>query len=184
MSSLGNGLSISSSEEGRGCPVPIWTTRIQENQKYPTEKLSNCKNRFYTKQTVCNYQVYSILPVGLWEGLVHKGFPAPSAVRWQLYTDNHKNRQKARFYSYHTGKWWNYITLLTVVTHKPDMRLLICAWTEPFSKLWTTVLAILVRCPMYPLLMPPADLYTEVRHSGKPLFCNLFKNSIQNYLGD
>lgn len=38
-----------------------------------------------------DYKVYSVLPVGLWEGLVHKGFPAPPAVLWQLYTQNHKN---------------------------------------------------------------------------------------------
>lgn len=99
-------------------------------------------------------------------------------------------KTKARFSSSRTRKCWNYITLIImedIFTHEPDIRLLICAWTGPFSKLWTTVLAILVRCPMYPLLMPPADLYTQGREA---FILQLLakkttkKNSIQNYLGD
>lgn len=35
---------------------------------------------------------------------------------------------------------------------------------SPFSRLWTTVLAILVRCPIYPLLIPPSDLNTDKTH--------------------
>lgn len=50
------------------------------------------QNQFlYQRKCVHEYQVYGILPVGLWESLVHEGFPAPPAVLWQLYTHQHKN---------------------------------------------------------------------------------------------
>lgn len=38
-------------------------------------------------------------------------------------------------------------------------------WIGPFSRLWTTVLAILVRCPIYPLLIPPSDLHKHKKNT-------------------
>lgn len=48
----------------------------------------------------------------------------------------------------------------------PLMRSLIWDWTCPFSRFWTTVLAILVRWPMLPLLAPPSAL--EISEANKP----------------
>lgn len=64
------------------------------------------------------------------------------------------------------------------IMHTPAMSLLICVWTGPFSRLWTTVLAIRVRCPMYPLLIPPADLNTKVSRRGALMLVTVSKDII------
>lgn len=182
VSSLGKGLSISSSEEGRGFPVPIWMPQM------PHLSVFVITNSYYILQMnrcVCVYQVYGVLPIGLWQGLVHKGFPAPSVVLWQLYIKTHKNTGiKKTIFSRVAIVWIPslIVTFFHMGMHTPVMRLLICVWTGPFSRLWTTVLAILVRCPMYPLLMPPSHLNTEVAHLGNPMcYCLLANTTSCNY---
>lgn len=62
------------------------------------------------------------------------------------------------------------------LTHTPLMRSLIWDWTCPFSRFCTTVLAILVRWPMLPLLVPPSALEileaikTTVREKASTLY--------------
>lgn len=42
---------------------------------------------------VCKfYQVYGVLSISLRQRLLHKGFPAPSVVLWQLYMQTHRNK--------------------------------------------------------------------------------------------
>lgn len=46
--------------------------------------------------------------------------------------------------------------------YKPLIRSLIWEWASPFSRFWTTVFAILVRWPIFPLRLPPSALEMKV----------------------
>lgn len=66
-------------------------------------------------------------------------------------------------------KWlWSQASLVnklffdTCLHNKPLIKSFIWEWASPFSRFWTTVFAILVRWPMFPLLLPPSALKIKV----------------------
>lgn len=67
-------------------------------------------------------------------------------------------RNSSRIFTFQHER--NSFNITDTATHNelPFMRSVIWICTGPFSRLWTTMLAILVRWPMFPLLAPPSAL--------------------------
>lgn len=120
VSSLGNGLSISSSEEGRGCPVPIWTRRINKTKNNPLKNFQTASTIFIqnkmTKLMTRSMVFFLLASERVWSTKVSQrplqssGSSTPTTKKTAAL-----KRTKVRFSASHTRKCWNYITLLIMV---------------------------------------------------------------------